>query len=153
MNWYPVLLFVHVISIVVWVGGMFFAYQCLRPVAAQQLAAAERLRLWNGVFARFFPWAWGAAVLVPFSGLTIIATIGWSAAPLRWHLMLLTGFVMIAILLVVFFFPYRALRKGVRTEDWKLAGEALARIRQLVGLNILLGLLTIGIATAGRLIA
>ena len=153
MNWYPILLFVHVIAIVVWVGGMFFAYQCLRPVAAQQLAPPERLRLWHGVFVRFFPWVWGAALLVPFTGLTIIATIGWSAAPLRWHLMLLTGVVMIAIFLVVYFVPFRALQKGVREQNWKSALEALARIRQLVGLNILLGFLTIGIATAGRLIA
>jgi len=153
MNWYPLLLFVHVISIVVWVGGMFFAYQCLRPVAAQQLAPPERLRLWDGVFTRFFPWAWAAAVLLPFSGLSIIGTIGWSAAPLRWHLMLLTGFVMIAIFLLVFFFPFRVLRKSVQAQDWKSGGEALARIRQLVGLNILLGLLTIAIATVGRLIA
>ena len=153
MNWYPLLLLVHVIAIVVWVGGMFFAYQCLRPVAAQQLAAPERLRLWDGVFARFFPWVWAAVVLVPFSGLSIMGTIGWSAAPLRWHLMLLTGFAMIAIFLVVFFFPFRALQKGVQTQDWKSAGAALARIRQLVGLNLLLGILTIAIATAGRLIA
>lgn len=152
MNWYPLLLLVHVISIVVWVGGMFFAYQFLRPVAAQQLAPPERLRLWDGVFARFFPWVWAAVVLVALSGLSIIGTIGFSAAPLRWHLMTLTGFVMIAIFLIVFFFPFRALQKGVQAQDWKSAGEALGRIRQLVGINILLGLLTVAIATAGRLI-
>jgi len=153
MNSYPLLLMVHVICVVVWVGGMFFAHQCLRPVAAQLLAPPERLQLWHGVFARFFPWVWVAVVLIPASGLSILATIGWSAAPLRWHLMLLVGLVMIAIFLVVYFAPYRALQRGIQAQDWKAAASALARIRQLVGLNIVLGLATIAVATGGRLLA
>ncbi len=152
MNWYPLLLLLHVTGVVVWVGGMFFAYLCLRPVAAQLLQAPERLQLWRGVFERFFPWVWAAVVLIPASGLTIIAAIGMSAAPLRWHLMLFTGAVMIVIFLAVFFLPYRALRRAVDAQDWKSGAAALATIRQLVGLNLLLGLLTIAIATAGRLV-
>jgi len=49
---------VHVLATVVWVGGMFFAHQCLRPVVRAQLEGPQRLRLWNGVFGRFFPWVW-----------------------------------------------------------------------------------------------
>ena len=48
----------HLFGIVVWVGGMFFAYMVLRPVAADVLQPPERLRLWNGVFSRFFNWVW-----------------------------------------------------------------------------------------------
>ena len=45
---------VHLLSIVVWVGGMFFAYVILRPSAADILQPPERLRLWDKVFSRFF---------------------------------------------------------------------------------------------------
>ncbi|SPE30507.1 conserved membrane hypothetical protein [Burkholderiales bacterium] len=152
MNWYPLMLLLHVTSVVVWVGGMFFAHQCLRPVAAQLLAPPERLRLWRGVFARFFPWVWAAVVLLAASGLTIIGTIGMAAAPLRWHLMMLAGFVMIGIFLAVYFRPYRALQRAVDAQDWASGAAALGRIRRLVGINVLLGLATIAIATAGRLI-
>jgi len=152
MNWYPVLLLLHLTSVVVWVGGMFFAHQCLRPVAAELLAPPERLRLWRGVFARFFPWVWAAVVLIAASGLTIIAGIGFANAPLRWHLMMLAGLVMIAIFLAVFFLPYRALQRAVDAQDWASGAAALGRIRRLVGTNVLLGLVTIAIATAGRLI-
>ena len=44
----------HVIAAVIWVGGMFFAYMFLRPVAASQLEPPARLTLWEGVFGRFF---------------------------------------------------------------------------------------------------
>ncbi|HYA66153.1 MAG TPA: CopD family protein [Burkholderiaceae bacterium] len=152
MNFYPLLLLLHVIAVVVWVGGMFFAHQCLRPVAVRLLAPPERLQLWRGVFARFFPWVWVAVVLIPASGLTIITTIGWSAAPLRWHLMMLSGLVMIVIFLVVFFLPYRTLRRAVTAQDWPTGASALAWIRRLVGWNVLLGLATIAVATAGRLL-
>jgi len=152
MNWFPLLLLLHVTSVVVWVGGMFFAYQCLRPAAAQLLAPPERLQLWRAVFARFFPWVWAAVLLIPATGLTTIASIGMRSAPLHWHLMLLSGTLMIAIFLAVFFLPYRWLQRAVDAHDWKSGAAALARIRQLVGINLLLGLLTIAFATGGRLL-
>ncbi|MCX7168828.1 MAG: hypothetical protein NTY41_00670, partial [Proteobacteria bacterium] len=65
MNPIPLLLFLHLISVTVWVGGMFFAYVCLRPVVAAQLQPPQRLPLWAAVFARFFPWVWLAVVLIP----------------------------------------------------------------------------------------
>ncbi|MGN5479437.1 hypothetical protein ACTMU2_28655 [Cupriavidus basilensis] len=58
MNFLPILLFLHVTAAVVWVGGMFFAYLCLRPVAGQVLDPPSRLQLWRGVFDRFFRWVW-----------------------------------------------------------------------------------------------
>jgi uncharacterized membrane protein len=152
MNAFPLLLFLHVSSAAVWVGGMFFAYQCLRPVAAQQLAPPERLRLWQAVLARFFAWVWVAVVLIPASGISTLLAVGMRNAPMHWHLMLLTGTLMIVIFLGVFFLPYRALVRAVDRQDWPAGGIALAWIRRLVGLNLLLGLLTIAIATAGRLL-
>ncbi len=147
---YPVFLLLHIASVVVWVGGMFFAYMCLRPVAAQLLEPPQRLRLWRDVFARFFPWVWGAIVLIPVSGMSILIPVGVDNAPSRWFWMLRAGTVMIAIYLYVFFGPYRALRKAVAESDWKAGGAALGRIRRWVGVNTILGFVTIAIVTLGR---
>ncbi|MEI9804681.1 MAG: hypothetical protein WDN48_09810 [Pseudolabrys sp.] len=51
------LLTLHILSAVVWVGGMFAAYLCLRP-AAGALEGPQRLALWRAFFAKFFPWVW-----------------------------------------------------------------------------------------------
>jgi len=48
----------HVIAIVIWVGGMFFAHQVMRPAAVSTLEPPHRLRLWVAGFKRFFPWVW-----------------------------------------------------------------------------------------------
>ena len=58
----------HTLSAALWVGGMFFAYQILRPVAAGQLEPPARLRLWSAVFSRFFPWVWLFVLLLPLTG-------------------------------------------------------------------------------------
>jgi len=153
MQLQPLLLFIHLAGVVVWVGGMFFAYVCLRPTAVELFEPPQRLRLWRGVFGRFFTWVWWAVLLIAASGLVMIGQHGFAAAPPGWHLMMTSGLLMIAIYIYVATVPYAALVQAVEAEDWKAGGAALNRIRQLVGTNLLLGLLTLGFATLGRYLA
>jgi uncharacterized membrane protein len=135
---------VHVLATVIWVGGMFFAHQCLRPVALAQLEPAQRLKLWRGVFGRFFPWVWAAVVLLIGSGLALIAQLGgMAAAPVHVHIMAGIGYLMAGIFAFIFFMPYARLRLAAAAEDWPAAGSALNRIRMLVGINLSLGLANI----------
>ena len=59
----------HVLAIVVWVGGMFFAHQALRPAAVSTLEPPLRLQLWVATFKRFFPWVWVCVIIVLATGL------------------------------------------------------------------------------------
>jgi len=67
------------------------------------------------------------------------------------HVMFAIGIVMMLIFVHVFFAPFRRLTRFVEAKDWKPAGAALGQIRKLVGLNLILGLITIVVAIAGRL--
>lgn len=135
---------VHVLATVAWVGGMFFAHQCLRPVALAQLEPPARLRLWHGVFGRFFPWVWAAVLLLVLSGQGLAALMGGMAAvPLHVHVMAGLGYLMAAIYLYLYFVPYAGLRRAVAAEDWPAAGAVLNSIRMLVGSNLALGLFNI----------
>lgn len=134
----------HVLSTVIWVGGMFFAYLCLRPVAASQLAPPQRLALWNGVFARFFPWVWASVILLLATGHGIIEQMGGMAGlPVHIHIMLGLGYLMAAIFVYLYFVPYPRLRRAVTAQDWPAGATALNRIRILVGTNLALGLANI----------
>lgn len=143
---------IHLLAVVIWVGGMFFAYVALRPVAASQLEPPLRLRLWVGVFGRFFPWVWSAIVIILATGLWIIFSVfgGFGQVGLSVHLMLGLGILMMMIFLHVFFAPYRRLRQAVVNEDWPTGAAKLAQIRILIGINTLIGLITIATASAGR---
>jgi uncharacterized membrane protein len=138
----------HVLSALIWVGGMFFAYVVLRPAAVDELPPPERLRLWRNVFRRFFVWVWSAVGLILFTGLFMLHSYG-SGAPLYLHVMLASGTLMVLIYAYVYFVLYRSLSQQVQAENWKVAGGVLGQIRRWVGINLALGLLTVGIAAAG----
>lgn len=142
----------HILAAIVWVGGMFFAYMVLRPVAASQLEPPARLTLWAACFDRFFVWVWLAAALLPLSGYWILFAVlgGMANAGLYLHLMQGIAWVMIALFAYLYFVPYRRLKEAVEAGDWPSGGQALAAIRRIVGTNLLLGLLTAVIATSGR---
>ena len=148
------MIMLHLLGTVIWVGGMFFAHQILRPVAADRLEPPLRLPLWVGVFKRFFPWVWLCVAVILASGLVMIGLLGgMSRVPLHVHAMLGSGMVMMAIFAYVFFVPYARLQRSVANQDWKAGGAFLANIRQLVGINLALGLVTIAIATTGAMLA
>ena len=152
MSSMPIAITLHLLSVVVWVGGMFFAYQVLRPVAAEQLQPPARLTLWLGVFDIFFPWVWVAVALILGSGLWMVFAIfgGLQMVGLYVHLMFGLGLAMMVIFIHVYFAPYQRLKRAVAAQNWPEGGKQLAQIRRLVGLNLLLGLATSAIAAGGR---
>jgi uncharacterized membrane protein len=141
----------HLLAAVLWVGGMFFAYMCLRP-AALALDPPQRMPLWAGAFARFFPWVWAAVVVLPATGYWMIFNVfgGMGQAGLYIHLMQGLGIMMIAIYLHVFFAPYRRFQRAVAAADFAAAGKQLGQIRQMIAINLSLGLLTVIIGSAGK---
>ena len=143
-----VLLFLHVISDVIWIGGMFLAYVAVRPAAVEVLEPPQRLRLWAGIFRRFFPWVWVAVALILASGFLMMGQLG--RLPLYVIVMTVIGVVMSGIFMHIYFAPFARLNRAVVAEDWKSGGAALNQIRQLVGVNLTLGLATIAVAILGR---
>ena len=142
-------LFLHVISDVIWVGGMFFAYLCVRPAAVESLEPPQRLKLWTGIFRRFFPWVWGAVVLILLTGFAMMGQL--AAVPVYVIVMALLGVVMSMIFMHVYFAPFARLKRAVAAEDWKAGGAALNQIRILVGVNLVLGIVNIAVAMLGRM--
>ncbi|MFP5350223.1 MAG: CopD family protein [Gammaproteobacteria bacterium] len=142
----------HALAAVIWVGGMFFAYMALRPVAASLLEPSLRLPLWSQTFARFFPWVWAAVLLLPLTGYWMILGPfnGFANAPVYVHIMHALGIAMIMIFLHVYFAPYRRLKRAVEAHDYAAGGRQLGQIRRLIGINLVLGLVTVVTAVAGR---
>ncbi len=142
---------IHLLAVVVWVGGMFFAFMALRPAAAEALETPERLRLWDKTFRRFFRWVWLAIVLLLVTGVKMSGLFGGIFhVPGYVRLMMMDGLTMIGIYLYLFFGQYLQFRRHVAREDWAKAGKKLAMIRKLIATNLTLGMLTIGVAELGR---
>lgn len=137
----------HIMGVVIWVGGMFFAYMVLRPVVNQLLPSPQMLKFWQAVFASFFHWVWLSITVILASGLHMISEMGgFGKLPFNVYLMFAIGAMMMLIFLYVFFTAYRKLKRYVAAEEWDAAGIALVQIRVLIGLNLILGFVTIAIA-------
>jgi uncharacterized membrane protein len=147
---YAVLQALHVLAIVVWVGGMVFALFFLRPAVAA-LPPAQRVPLMQAVLGRFFAAVLAAAVVTLGTGLWMIGRVakqvvqggGSFAMPPSWTLMAALGVLMILLFGHVRFVLYKRLRAAVAAQDWPAGGQQLSSIRLWVGANLALGVLVI----------
>lgn len=142
----------HILSVVIWVGGMFFAHFMLRPSTIEVLEPPLRLTLWLAVFKRFFFWVWIASIMVVLSGYWIIFGIfnGMANTGIPIHIMSLNGLVMLLIFNFIYFKPYQKFKCAVEEKDYPIAAQQMNNIRLLVTTNLIIGLLTIVIASAGK---
>ncbi|MGV3742369.1 MAG: CopD family protein [Burkholderiaceae bacterium] len=142
--------FLHIVGFTIWVGGMFFAYMALRPIAASCLDPEPRLRLWAGVLEKFFFWVWLSVAAILFSGLYMMAQIG--RPPVYVFIMFIIGIIMMAIFAHVFFAPFKRLKSAVAANEVQKGASALTQIRTFVGINLVLGLLTIAAGSLGGML-
>jgi uncharacterized membrane protein len=150
MTPYAVTYALHLLAALIWVGGMFFAWMILRPAAVSTLEAPARLKLWLEVFQRFFYWVWAAVIVLPITGVGMLHLrfSGFETAPRYVHIMIGLYLVMLALFIRVQALQLPELRRAVAGEDWPNGGAVLGRIRRLVGLNLILGLVVTSIAAA-----
>ncbi|MDE2442222.1 MAG: CopD family protein [Betaproteobacteria bacterium] len=143
------LLLLHLAGIIVWIGGMFFAHFCLRPVAVAQLPPLQRLPLMAAVLGRFFRVVAVAVVFIVASGLLRLLDVGFAVAPRAWHAMMSGGLLMVVVFTYLYGICYPALRFAVAAANWPRAGQVLEHIRKGVVFNLALGALIVVIATLG----
>lgn len=166
MRTYAFLLFLHVLAVTVWVGGMFVMHFAVRPGAVEQLAPPQRVPLLAAILRRFFLWVSVSILVLLGSGLLMFVGMGMAAGAASMgentflegmrmahpsvHAMFFTGIVMIAVFIYVRLSAFARLQRAVAAQDWPQAAEMLEQIRLLVATNLVLGIVTIGTATVGR---
>lgn len=146
-----VLIALHVLAAVIWVGGMFFAYVILRP-SVSSISLAERLPLWSRVFGRFFLVVWLSIITLLVTGYWLIFGVygGFAGLPVYIHLMHAVGWLMFLMFGHLFFAPWRRLRAALEAGTLDEASRYLNKIRLFVAANLLLGLFVVAIAAGGR---
>lgn len=148
----------HLLAVVLWVGGMVFAHFFLRPsLEAAGLEPPQRLRLMHEVLRRFLAAVGAAVALVLVSGAWMIeraatmvqATGGVFLLPWHWGLMTGLGLVMAVVFAFIRLRPFGALQRALDAGQMPAAAAALAEIRRWVVVNLTLGLVVIAVAVAG----
>lgn len=166
MRLYALMVFLHVLAVVVWVGGMFLMHFAVRPVAVAQLPPPQRLPLLAEILGRFFGWVTLAVIVVLASGVAMIFGIGAAAGAAAAgksafgegmrlahgsvHLMFTVGVLMSLVYAFIRLAPFPRLRRALAAQQLPAAAGHLDLIRKLVAVNLVLGIVTIGAATLGR---
>ena len=151
---YETLKTLHLLSIIVWVGGMIFSHFFLGPAAAG-LEPSIRLTLMRDVLGRFFQAVLAASLLTLISGVWMLGRVAKNAVqsgggfqmPLDWTLMTVIGLAMFAIFVQLRFALYKRLDRSVNLSDWASGGVALDRIRKWDLVNLSLGILILLVVT------
>lgn len=158
LMFYATLKTIHLMSVIVWIGGMVFAHFFLRP-ALTPLAAPERLRLMHDVLGRFFGAVLVAAGLVLVSGIWMIGRVtGQMTAvgvkfnmPLEWIAMSVLGVVMMGIFVHIRVVLYPRLSQAVSAASWPAGSAALASIRGWMMVNMVIGVVIVVATLMGAL--
>lgn len=143
----------HTLAAVVWVGGMFFAHIILRP-ALMEREPELRLTLWTRIFPRFFRWVWLSVITLLVTGYGVLLLGyrgGVTGGGPHIDIMQTTGLTMIALYAYLFFGPYRGFKAAMAAGDLPSAAVFHAKIRQIVMINLVLGVFTTCIGATGTL--
>ncbi|MDP1898976.1 MAG: CopD family protein [Rubrivivax sp.] len=153
---YAILKTVHLLSIIVWIGGMTFVHFFLRPAVAA-LEAPERVRLTHVALGRFFNAVLVAGVLAIGSGLWMMGRIAKQTVqagaqlslPPEWMAMAVLGVVMLAIFGHTRFALYPRLTRAVTAASWPAGDAALASIRTWLMVNLVVGVVIVAVTLLG----
>ncbi|MEQ5841578.1 hypothetical protein BWP39_10995 [Paraburkholderia acidicola] len=144
-----VALFLHLLAVAVWIGGMVFAHFCLRPALAD-LSPQLRLPLWESVFARFFNWVAASVLVILLTGGFLLTQFGGGHAAWQLHAMAGLGVLMMLIFGHIRFAVFPRIRRAVQAQNWPDGARAVGTVRRLVVINLVLGVVTIGFAVLSR---
>ncbi len=145
---YAILKTLHLLSIILWVGGMAFVLFFLRP-ALGKLQPPDRVTLMHDVLRRFFGAVSAAVIIVLVSGLWMMGEFASGAAgsgvrmPMSWMVMATLGVLMMGIFGHIRFVLLKRLQRAVASSDWPAGGATLGSIRVWVLANLFIGLLII----------
>lgn len=135
---------IHTMSAVVWVGGVFFMVMIMKW-AVHVLEPKDRVAVMTRVFDRFFFWVWVSVILILVTGFYIIFALygGFKGLGMHIHIMLTIGLLMTFIYAYIYFVPFQKLKKLKEAGDIPAAVKQVHSIRDIGMVQLVLGTLLI----------
>lgn len=153
---YALLKSIHLLALMVWIGGMFFALFCLRP-ALGLIDGPVRLRFMVQVLGRFLVWVGVAVGLLLLTGVAMwwLAMQAASAQgqrfamPWPWAAMVSLGLLMVAVYAHIRWVLFARLCAAAQVPDPAAGAAALAGVRRWVTVNLVIGVLVVLVMRVG----
>ncbi len=142
---------VHVLGVVLWIGGVAMVTTVLIPAMAQMRSASERTDFFARIEGRFAPQARVVTLLVGLSGFYMVHFLNaWSRfTELRFWWMHAMVLVWVIFTLMLFVVEPLVLRKQIPKTAQHDAEKTFRRMRRMHWILLSLSLITIAGAVAG----
>ena len=145
---YSILVVLHILAAVSWIGGMIFLSLVLAPLVRSRKAVPEFMALFRSAALRFRPVVWIAMTILLMTGPMLLSHRGLSVmAPAAWPgiatiKLTLVGLLFFLTLLHDLVLGPRVSRAGAIPESQRTAGEQFVfnTARWLPRLSLLIGL-------------
>ncbi|MEO8838783.1 MAG: hypothetical protein ABI351_08715 [Herbaspirillum sp.] len=141
----------HVLGVVIWIGGVSFVTLILLPASIRRPGASEQSRLFASAESSFAWWARGATLITGLTGFYMLyLTNGWSrfARPDQWWLYAMVTIWAIFTLMLFVVEPL-LLHRWVRANVKRDPAGTMRRLHRAHLVLLTLSLITIAGAVAG----
>ena len=141
----------HVLGVVLWIGGVAMVTTVLIPAMAQMRSASERKEFFSRVESRFAPQARFTTLLVGLSGFYMVHILNaWSRfTELRFWWMHAMVLVWLMFTLMLFVVEPFVLRRRIKNTSEHDSEKILARMRRMHWVMLSLSLIAVAGAVAG----
>jgi uncharacterized membrane protein len=143
----------HIVAAIVLLGGLFFASVMFRPIV-RDLDIETASSLWQRMLSRVFAWGWGSLLLILATGIGMVFLKfgGFSGVPMIHRGNMIIGIPAILLFGYLFFGPWQRYRRTASRRDWNAAAKEIRRVRVVMAIILVLGLVASVVSAVGRYI-
>jgi uncharacterized membrane protein len=142
---------IHILAVIIWLGGLFFLVVVLGP-SAESLDAAGASSVWYRTLSRSLAWGWLSLVLIVVTGVAMVFLVfgGYGHLPNIHRVNMAIGIPAIALYSYVYLMPWRQLGRAVRSSDRVVAAKKRHQVRTLLATILVLALSAAFMSALGR---
>lgn len=142
---------IHILAVIIWLGGLFFLVVVLGP-SAKSLDAAAASSFWYGTLSRSLAWGWLSLALIVVTGVAMVFLVfgGYGYIPNIHRVNMAIGIPAIALYGYVYLVPWRQFSRAVRSNDRVVAAKKLRQVRTLLATILVLALSAAFTSALGR---
>lgn len=146
-----VVLPIHVLATIIWLGGLFVLSLILWP-GLGRMESVSRLPLWQKILSKFFVWAWVglASIFVTGISMVFIEFGGFWGVPAIHRINTAIGIPAIGLFVYLYFGPWKQFKTALSSGNLPAAEERLRSTRNIMSAILSLGVIASVVSVAGR---
>ena len=143
---------IHILAVIIWLGGLFFLVVVLGP-SAKSLDAAAAPSFWHRTLSHSLAWGWVSLVAIVGTGVALVFLVfgGYGGhVPNIHRVNMAIGIPAIALYGYTSLMPWRQFGHAARSNDRVVAAKKLHQVRTLLATILVLALSAAFMSALGR---